>query len=192
MGQSPNLWGTNVDILVWSDMGDMSPATGERLALCSHWATLKPHWCHHSSLTACRAHARQKSLHGSHRTSRGAWVAQSVQWPTLGLGSGHNLSVVGSSPMSHSALWLYLSLPLPLLTSSKIRPDQLLTEDVRKSSFGKCVRKPSTYIISLNGRLFSDDNQGHKTICFPQYPYCHLEWPALSTSDIQCSSYTLQ
>ena len=39
--------------------------------------------------------------------SRGAWVAQSVEQPTLGFGSGHNLMiswVMGSRPVSGSTL----------------------------------------------------------------------------------------
>ena len=36
--------------------------------------------------------------------SRGAWVAQSVECPTLAFGSGHDLTVVSSSPESGSVL----------------------------------------------------------------------------------------
>ena len=64
---------------------------------------------------------------------RGAWVAQSVEWPTLDFGSGHDLTVRGfepclglctmstepaSDPLSLS-LSLSLSVP-PLLSLSKI------------------------------------------------------------------------
>ena len=35
---------------------------------------------------------------------RGTWVAQSVEYPTLDFGSGHDLRVVGLSPTSVSAL----------------------------------------------------------------------------------------
>ena len=38
------------------------------------------------------------------RHIEGAWGAQSVKRPTLGFGSGHDLTVVGSSPMSGSVL----------------------------------------------------------------------------------------
>ena len=53
-------------------------------------------------------------------SSGGAWVAQWVDCPTLGLNSGHDLRVVGSSPTSGSVLSgesdslpLPVSLPLP-------------------------------------------------------------------------------
>ena len=36
--------------------------------------------------------------------SGGTWVAQSVEHPTLGFGSGHDLGVVRSSPASGSML----------------------------------------------------------------------------------------
>ena len=36
--------------------------------------------------------------------SRGAWVAQSVERPTLDFGSGHDPRVAGSGPTSGSAL----------------------------------------------------------------------------------------
>ena len=50
---------------------------------------------------------------------RGAWVAQSVEAPTLGFGSGHQLTIRGPSPASGSVLTArsllgILSLPLPL------------------------------------------------------------------------------
>ena len=35
---------------------------------------------------------------------RGAWVAQSVKCPSLGFSSGHDLTVLSSSPMSGSVL----------------------------------------------------------------------------------------
>ena len=53
------------------------------------------------------------------------WVVQSVKHPTLGFGSGHDLRVLGWSPMLGSLLsgesdCLPLSLLLPTLTLSKI------------------------------------------------------------------------
>ena len=36
--------------------------------------------------------------------SRGAWVAESVKHPTLGFSLGHDLVVMGLSPVSGSAL----------------------------------------------------------------------------------------
>ena len=51
----------------------------------------------------------------------GAWVAQSVKCPTLDFGSGHDLTVMGSSPMSGSVLavpaWDFLSLALSFCPS---------------------------------------------------------------------------
>ena len=34
----------------------------------------------------------------------GTWVAQSVKYPILGFGSGHDLAIVGSSPKPGSVL----------------------------------------------------------------------------------------
>ena len=55
-----------------------------------------------------------------HRSIRfqGTWAAQPVQHPTLDFGSGRNLRVMRSSPMSDSALsvestWDSRPLPLP-------------------------------------------------------------------------------
>lgn len=55
--------------------------------------------------------------------ARRAWVAQSVECPTLDFSSGGDLKVLGSRPMPSSALsresaYLPLSLPFPLLTHS--------------------------------------------------------------------------
>ena len=52
------------------------------------------------------------------KTERGTWVAQSVERPTLDFGSGHDLTVIRSSPASGSVLTAWsllgiLSLPLP-------------------------------------------------------------------------------
>ena len=52
-------------------------------------------------------------------TDQVAWVAQSVKWPTLGFGSGHDLRVLSSSPtlasnLSRESVILSLSLPLSL------------------------------------------------------------------------------
>ena len=62
---------------------------------------------------------------------RGAWIAQSVEHPTLDFGSGHDLSVVGSSPKWGFVLrvepaWDSLSLsfcssPLFMLVLSQIK-----------------------------------------------------------------------
>ena len=65
--------------------------------------------------------------------SRGAWVAQSVKYPTLGFGSGHDLTVrefqprVGHYADSAEPAWdfsLPLSLPLPSLVSLSLSPSQ--------------------------------------------------------------------
>ena len=54
-----------------------------------------------------------------------AGVAELVKWPTLNFSSGHDLRVLGLSPMSGSTFngesaWysLFLSLPLPILLLS--------------------------------------------------------------------------
>ena len=57
----------------------------------------------------------------------GTWVAQSVEHPTVDLGSGHDLTVPESSPKSCSGLcayswepaWDSLSLPLSVLPLSQ-------------------------------------------------------------------------
>ena len=52
--------------------------------------------------------------------STGAWKAQSVKYPTLGFGSGHDLMICGIEPMSSSVpnsmepAWDSLSLPVSL------------------------------------------------------------------------------
>ena len=43
----------------------------------------------------------------------GAWMAQSVKGPTLGFGSGHDLSFLGLSTDMAEPSWKSLSLPLP-------------------------------------------------------------------------------
>ena len=53
----------------------------------------------------------------------GAWVAQSVKYPTLGLGSGHDLTVRGIEPHvglhagSGARLGFSLSGPTPIMLS---------------------------------------------------------------------------
>ena len=77
--------------------------------------SLSPSWMCLLERSSCWRNAIEKPK------SRGPWVARSVERPTLGFGSGHDLTVwfVGSSPALGSALTLWsllgiLSLPLPL------------------------------------------------------------------------------
>ena len=49
---------------------------------------------------------------------RGAWVAKAVKHVTLDFHSGHDLWVLGSSPMSFSALSGYSALGSPLFSSA--------------------------------------------------------------------------
>jgi len=60
----------------------------------------------------------------THKTEmRGTWVAQSVKRPTLDFGSGHDLRILGSSPvlggvvstLSGESAWDSFLFPLPLL-----------------------------------------------------------------------------
>ena len=57
--------------------------------------------------------------------SRGTWVAQSVKRPTLGFGSGHDLTVCGFEPRGADSVepaWDSLSLcPFPAHTHAHIR-----------------------------------------------------------------------
>lgn len=68
----------------------------------------------------------------------GAWGAQSIKLPSLGLGSGHDLRVMGSSPMSVSGSLLStelacpspsLTVPLLVLSVSQINKYNFLFKD---------------------------------------------------------------
>ena len=66
--------------------------------------------------------------------SRGAWMAQSVKWPTRDLGSSHDLTVcefkpriglcTGSMEPAWDSLSFPLSLPLPCLISLSLSPNK--------------------------------------------------------------------
>ena len=82
----------------------------------------------------------------------GTWVAQLVKCPTLDFGSGNDLRVLGSSPMSGTLLnresaCLRLPLPLPLLILCLSNKKKSLKIRGEKSEAGqdniKCM--PSAY-----------------------------------------------
>ena len=61
------------------------------------------------------------------------WVAQSVEWPTLGFGSGHDLAVlwVGAPCVILTVQILSLSLPLPCLLKLSLKKSRTTTTKSR-------------------------------------------------------------
>ena len=90
-----------------------------------------------------------------HQDSWRAWVAQSVECPTLGFGSGHGARVMGSSPKSGSALrlepaWDSLSLSFSLsLPVSPTRALSLSLSPLSQKKLKRIIHRPLWLDISL-------------------------------------------
>ena len=92
----------------------------------------------------------------------GAWVAHSVECPTLDFGSGHGLRVIGSSPVLGSAFdmepaWDSLSpsfpLPLPLLWSHSCSLFLSLSLSQKKKKKKRKEKRPIVRLLEWkNGR----------------------------------------
>ena len=81
--------------------------------------------------------------------SRGAWVAQSVERPTLDFGSGHDLRVVRSSPgLGYSLRRCLLEFHSPFSSSSTFPYSCFLFLSLKIS---KSFKKRRDLILSLNG-----------------------------------------